>query len=455
MSSRNPILWVIFAGVVLGLAYFLFRVARPGSARSVRVAEWIRNRSAHPDWAVKAGTRCVPQATMLMPTDGLIGYLWDDSFQAGKRHQGIDIFAGTGVGKTPVVNAYPGYLTRLPDWKSAVIVRVPADPLAPGRQIWLYYTHMADPDGNSFISSEYPAGTTEKFVEAGTRLGYQGNYTGDAVNPTGVHLHFSIVQDDGKGKFLNELDIRNTLDPSPYLGLSLNARTSDGGTAHLPPGSPVGDGMTDFSGKIVLITGAGKGTGRRVAEAFASRGATLAVNDVSPVNLDETVAKILSSGGQVKSYVEDIAKKMPIQTLLNEVIDDFGRIDILVNCAEVEPQKSVLEMDDWDWQRTQDVNLNGAFLLTQSVGRIMKEKGGGVIVHVGETSQGTRRAGQPTFRARPAWQRCPRWQLMNCPSLASGSITSSRIRSTMQPSRSWSCADRNDRPIARPAAGIA
>jgi NAD(P)-dependent dehydrogenase (short-subunit alcohol dehydrogenase family) len=146
--------------------------------------------------------------------------------------------------------------------------------------------------------------------------------------------------------------------------------------------------MADFSGKIVLITGAGKGTGRGVAKAFADRGASLAVNDVSPVNLDETAALIMAAGGQVKAYVEDIAKKMPVQTLLNAVLDDFGRIDILVNCAEVEPQKSVLEMDDWDWQRTLDVNLNGAFLLTQSVGRIMQAKNGGIIVHVGERAKG-------------------------------------------------------------------
>jgi NAD(P)-dependent dehydrogenase (short-subunit alcohol dehydrogenase family) len=98
--------------------------------------------------------------------------------------------------------------------------------------------------------------------------------------------------------------------------------------------------------------------------------------------------------------VEDIAKKMPIQTLLNSVLDDLGRIDILVNCAEVAPQKTVLEMDDWDWQRTQDVNLNGPFLLTQSVARIMKEKGGGVIVHVGERARDTeRRAAYFTSKA--------------------------------------------------------
>jgi murein DD-endopeptidase MepM/ murein hydrolase activator NlpD len=140
----------------------------------------------------------------------------------GHAHQGIDIFAGTDIGVTPVIAAYPGYLTRLSNWKSSVIVRVPDDPLHPRQQIWLYYTHMADQFGNSFISSEFPAGTSEKFIETSTPLGYQGDYSGDPGNPVGVHLHFSIVKDDGTGHFKNELDIGNTLDPSPYLGLPLN-----------------------------------------------------------------------------------------------------------------------------------------------------------------------------------------------------------------------------------------
>jgi|SRR5271157_1562221 len=146
--------------------------------------------------------------------------------------------------------------------------------------------------------------------------------------------------------------------------------------------------MANFTESVVLITGAGKGLGRRLALAFASQGAYVAVNDVSPVNLDDTVSQVEAAGGHVRAYVEDIAKKMPVQTLLNQVLEDWGRIDILVNCAEVEPTLSVLEMDDWDWQRTLDVNLTGAFLLTQSVGRIMREKGGGVILHVGERAKG-------------------------------------------------------------------
>jgi len=147
--------------------------------------------------------------------------------------------------------------------------------------------------------------------------------------------------------------------------------------------------MNDLMDKVVLVTGAGKGVGRAVAEAFAARGASVAANDITPINLDETVARITTAGGRGKAYVEDIAKKMPVQALVNEVLDDWGRIDILVNCAEVAPSAPVLDMDDWDWQRTLDVNLTGAFLLTQSIGRVMRAesqkggKGGGIIVHIG------------------------------------------------------------------------
>ena len=140
--------------------------------------------------------------------------------------------------------------------------------------------------------------------------------------------------------------------------------------------------MDILKDKVVLVTGAGRGSGRQAAWAFADRGAILAVNDVTPINLDETLSAILASGAEARAYVEDIAKKMPVQTLLNQVLDDFGRIDILVNCADVEPNRTILEMDEWDWQRTLDVNLTGPFLLIQSAGRIMKERSAGIIIHM-------------------------------------------------------------------------
>lgn len=140
--------------------------------------------------------------------------------------------------------------------------------------------------------------------------------------------------------------------------------------------------MNEFTDKVVLITGAGRGCGRLLAEAFAQRGACVAANDISPVNVDELVTQITQQGARAKAYIEDVAKKLAAQLIINQVEDDFGQIDILINHAAVEPHIPLLEMDEWDWHRVLDVNLTGAFLMTQSVGRVMRANGGGVIINL-------------------------------------------------------------------------
>ncbi|HUF00242.1 MAG TPA: SDR family NAD(P)-dependent oxidoreductase [Anaerolineales bacterium] len=134
--------------------------------------------------------------------------------------------------------------------------------------------------------------------------------------------------------------------------------------------------------KVVLITGAGKGSGRLLAQAFAEQGAIVAANDISPVNVEEVVEQILAKGGQAKAYIDDIAKKVAAQNIVNQVEDDFGQIDILINHAAVEPNTPLLDMDEWDWHRVLDVNLTGAFLMTQSAGRVMRVQGSGVIINL-------------------------------------------------------------------------
>jgi 3-oxoacyl-[acyl-carrier protein] reductase len=144
----------------------------------------------------------------------------------------------------------------------------------------------------------------------------------------------------------------------------------------------VSNSVINLKDKVVLITGAGKGGGRILAEAFARQGACVAANDISPVNVDEVVNAILSEGGRAKAYVEDVAKKLGAQLIINQVEDDYGQIDILINHAAVEPHVPLLEMDEWDWHRVMDVNLTGTFLMTQSVGRVMRAKGRGVIINL-------------------------------------------------------------------------
>src|SRR3990172_10820906 len=131
----------------------------------------------------------------------------------------------------------------------------------------------------------------------------------------------------------------------------------------------------DFHDQSVLVTGAGRGIGRAIACAFAAAGARVAVNDLTPDNLERTVADIRSAGGVAEPFLADVANKMAVQTMI-------GAIHVLINNAGVEPHASLLTFDEWDSDRTLAVNLKGPFLMMQSVGRLMVEQGGGAIVNV-------------------------------------------------------------------------
>jgi len=140
--------------------------------------------------------------------------------------------------------------------------------------------------------------------------------------------------------------------------------------------------MKKLRDKVVLITGAGRGSGRLLAQAFAEHGAIVAANDISPVNVEEVVDQIVAQGGRARAYIDDVAKKVAAQNIVKQVQDDFGSMDILINHAAVQPHVSLLDMDEWDWHRVLDVNLTGAFLMIQSVGRVMRVKGSGVIINL-------------------------------------------------------------------------
>jgi len=229
-TKTIPILLAVFFLGVLTLsllfgnkvnAYFRTWV----SGRNKAVIDYIRAPQDHSDWELEALSRC-GDAPFVLPTHGFIGYLFNDSFTPLKLHTGLDIFGGKQVGQTPVYAPYDGFLTRELDWKSSLILRIPRDPLDPDQQVWVYMAHLADPEGNSLIVAAFPPGTQEAAVKQGDLLGYQGNYSGYPGSPTGIHLHISIVRDDGEGKYLNELHIENTMDPSPYFGMPLNAASA-------------------------------------------------------------------------------------------------------------------------------------------------------------------------------------------------------------------------------------
>lgn len=230
LFSRLRKYWILLFFLLLLLlgGGLLFRYWRPAATpQLLRLRAWFADPAAHTDWAVRRSTRC-GDALMLLPTDGYIGFGWDDSFRPGHRHSGLDIFSPAGaVNVTPVVAAYDGYLTRETDWKSTVILRHPDFPavaalgIAEGEQIWTYYTHMASRDGSqSFVAATFPPGTHERFVKAGTVLGYQGNWSGSRWQLTGLHLHFSVVKSNPDGSYADERTITNTYNPVYFLGLT-------------------------------------------------------------------------------------------------------------------------------------------------------------------------------------------------------------------------------------------
>ena len=192
---------------------------------AARFARWASGDAAERAALVTVQRDACSGAPFILPSDGFVGLLYGDPrgpYSAAAPHQGIDIFSPGKAGVTPVYAAYDGTISREAGWRSALIQRVADDPLQPGRTIWLYYAHMADRDGNSYIVDSFPPGTSEVFVPRGTLLGYTGDYNGGSIRTVWVHLHFSIVLDDGHGHYTNELQFQNTLDPSPYLGLPVH-----------------------------------------------------------------------------------------------------------------------------------------------------------------------------------------------------------------------------------------
>jgi NAD(P)-dependent dehydrogenase (short-subunit alcohol dehydrogenase family) len=138
----------------------------------------------------------------------------------------------------------------------------------------------------------------------------------------------------------------------------------------------------NFQNQVVLVTGAGRGIGKAIALAFAREGAKVAVNDINPDSCETTANEINASGGEAAAFHADVSNKLAVQSMLIDLEDRWGRVDVLINNAGVEPHKPIVQLDEWDWDRTIDVNLKGAFICSQSVGRMMIKQGGGAIVNI-------------------------------------------------------------------------
>lgn len=142
--------------------------------------------------------------------------------------------------------------------------------------------------------------------------------------------------------------------------------------------------LLDFSGKVVVVTGAGRGIGAGIAHRFGGAGAAVVVNYRSSEKGARTVVGSIEELGQKAVAVKaDVSRADGVGELIAATLKAFGRLDSLVNNAGVYPLASVLEMTEKAWDAVVDSNLRSAFLCTQAAARQMVEQGGGgAIVNI-------------------------------------------------------------------------
>jgi len=135
----------------------------------------------------------------------------------------------------------------------------------------------------------------------------------------------------------------------------------------------------DFSGKIVLITGAASGMGAATAREFSSAGSQVIIADINPETAEIVAAEI----GSQPPLIGDVSDSSFCQHAVDSVVKQHGRLDVLVNCAGTIARADALGTSDEAWRRVMAVNVNGVFFMSRAAVVPMKKQGKGAIINFG------------------------------------------------------------------------
>lgn len=138
-----------------------------------------------------------------------------------------------------------------------------------------------------------------------------------------------------------------------------------------------------FKDNVVIVTGAASGIGKACSLSFAEKGAKVIAVDLNKKGLEETNLKIHEKNGKAISVIADITKKDDIDRIVTSAVNNFGRIDILVNCAGICQIRNIEDITEEEWDKMMSINLKGTFFLCQSVLKEMKKYQKGKIVNMG------------------------------------------------------------------------
>jgi 3-oxoacyl-[acyl-carrier protein] reductase len=137
-----------------------------------------------------------------------------------------------------------------------------------------------------------------------------------------------------------------------------------------------------LSGRVALVTGAGRGIGKAIALKLAEEGATVGVNDIEAPYGKDTVKRIVEAGGIASSYGADVADRKQVAGCLKSLVGKYGRIDILVNNAGVRKDFAFRSMPVTAWKEVMDTFLLGCFNCSQAVQEYMVERNYGKILNI-------------------------------------------------------------------------
>ena len=140
--------------------------------------------------------------------------------------------------------------------------------------------------------------------------------------------------------------------------------------------------MTDLSGKVAIVTGAGRGLGRSMAEALAEAGAAVTVAARTGDELDAFVARTKVTGGQALACPTDVTDEAAVARMVDATVETFGRLDILLNNSGIVASTPLLDQPSEEWDRVIATNLRGTYLATRAAGQHLVAQGSGKVINI-------------------------------------------------------------------------
>jgi 3-oxoacyl-[acyl-carrier protein] reductase len=157
-----------------------------------------------------------------------------------------------------------------------------------------------------------------------------------------------------------------------------------------------------LEGKTALVTGSARGIGRAIAEKLAASGANLVISDVLADLASQTAGELAAAGYRTLAVPCDITKSEDIEQMMTKIMETFGSLDIVVNNAGITKDALLIRQTPESWDLVLDVNLKGAFLVTQAAARIMMKARSGKIVNISSVVGLMGNPGQANYSASKA-----------------------------------------------------